>query len=134
MQIKIIRSLKFDFGDYDIILDKNKIGIWKSTEKEIELKLDNSVSSKLYLKLLGLKVTNSILVNPQDDLNIEFKRNYLANFFGFFLFIIVVLSPFESVWVSITILNFENSFISYAICLVLGLYLMSLKKLKVVKK
>jgi hypothetical protein len=133
MQIKLIRKLKFDFGDYDIILDKKKIGIWKSAEKEKKLKSENSVSAKLYLKLLGLKVTNSILVKPEVDLNIEFKRNYLANIAGLVLFCFLLLSPLENVFFSIKILNYENSFLSYVICLILGGYLLSLKKLKLVK-
>lgn len=100
---------------------------------EIALNSDISGSAKLYLKLYGLRITNSVELKPTNELNIELKRNYLANILGLIFFLIVVLSPLESVYLNIKILNFESSFLTYAVLLILGDYLMSLKKIIPVK-
>lgn len=50
MQIKITRTLKYDFGDYEIILDKNKIGIWRNSVKFRYQRLGETIFKIVWLK------------------------------------------------------------------------------------
>lgn len=119
MQITLKRKMTFDFGDYSVIVNDQKVGVLLSNEKEKTIELPISATAELLLRFNMLPTSNKIKLTSDDTTSIIVRRNVPINILGYvsMLIFFIVLGASESTdsfwgWFVILLLLFVGAFMS----------------------
>jgi hypothetical protein len=119
MQVTIKNNISYDFGDYTIMVNDQKVGVLLSNEKEKTIELPNSVPSEIFLRLNMLPTSNKLKLTSDDTTCIIVRRNIPINILGYvsmITFFIVLgaseLTEFFLGWFVILLLLFAVAFLS----------------------